>query len=504
MKKLRIGIIDLIHNKPSRSLYRRYMFSNYASIMPQVIGVWCRDEGHEVHYSIYTGTQKINTLVGDHTDLVFISSFSFTAQLAYALSAYYRSLGMVTVLGGPHARSFPEDASLYFDYVLGLTDKELLTDLLRNFERSTSRGTCLSASAQPQSLPGVKERWDFIQQIHDASSFIKGVSMIGSFGCPYQCDFCIDADIPYQALDMDVIKEDMQFLMRKVKHPVVGWYDPNFGIRFQSIMETIESVVPPGRINFIAESNLASLSEPNLKILKRNGFKMIMLGIESWFEYGQKAKMESSTGMDKVHRIAEQVNLIQNYIPQVHTNIMFGFDSESGPEPFTLTKRFLDLAPGIYPAYAILTVFGRSASGNLKYHSEDRLIPFPFHLMHGLNNLNVIPKNYSWEEFYSHFIDLLKYSFSTRSMYHRFRNNPLARARWMTLFLSLSVGASGKINQVASTLENLQQMPDFRSFMQKETDQIPEFMINQVRQDLGPLWEWLPDKSLSQAPQKLL
>ena len=59
MKKLRISIIDLIHNKPSRSLYRRYMFSNYASIMPQVIGVWCRDAGHQVHYSIYTGTQKI-------------------------------------------------------------------------------------------------------------------------------------------------------------------------------------------------------------------------------------------------------------------------------------------------------------------------------------------------------------------------------------------------------------------------------------------------------------
>jgi len=133
-KKLRISIIDLIHNRPSFSLYRRYMFPNYASIMPQVIGVWCKEEGHEVDYSIYTGTQKISKLVIDKTDIVFISSFSFTAQLAYALSAYYRSQGMATVLGGPHARSYPEDACLYFDYVLGLTDKELLKDLLHNFD----------------------------------------------------------------------------------------------------------------------------------------------------------------------------------------------------------------------------------------------------------------------------------------------------------------------------------------------------------------------------------
>ncbi|MCJ7716701.1 MAG: hypothetical protein MUO54_09295, partial [Anaerolineales bacterium] len=431
-------------------------------------------------------------------DIVIISSFSFTAQLAYALSTYFRSRGIATVLGGPHARSYPDDACLYFDYVLGLTDKELLRDLLHNFELNKPRGTYLSASSQPSSIPGVRERWEFIEQLHKSASFLKGVSMIGSFGCPYVCDFCIDAEIPFQPLDMGVIKEDLQFLVKKIKHPVVGWYDPNFGIRFKSIMETIESAVPPGSVKFIAECSLSSLSEPNVKILKKNGFVMLMLGIESWYEYGNKAKMKSSTGMDKVRRVAEQVNMIQRYIPQVHANVMFGFDSESGPEPFTLTKRFLDLAPAAYPAYALLTVFGQNTKGSLKYEAENRIVPFPFHMMHGLNNLNVIPGNYRWEEFYSHFLDLLKYSFSARVMYRRFKNNPMFAARWLTLFLSFSVGGSGKISHVSAMLENFRSMPDFRSFMEKETDKIPVFMIEQVKKDLGPMWEWLPDKTLSQ------
>ncbi|MBK7710618.1 MAG: hypothetical protein IPJ37_06540 [Bacteroidales bacterium] len=93
MKKLKISIIDLIHNSPSQSLYRRYMFSNYTSIMPQIVGVWCREEGHEVNYSIFTGSQKLNDLLSDKADLVFISSFTFTAQLAYAMSNYFRSRG---------------------------------------------------------------------------------------------------------------------------------------------------------------------------------------------------------------------------------------------------------------------------------------------------------------------------------------------------------------------------------------------------------------------------
>ena len=504
MKKLKIGIIDLIYNKPSKSLYRRFMYPNFMSIMPQVIGVWCREEGHEVQYSIYTGTQRIDRLLADDLDIVFISSFSYSAQLAYALSKYFHSKGTATVLGGPHARSYTEDACLYFDYVLGLTDKELLLDLLHNFEAKNPQGTYLTARSHPNSLPGVRDRWEFIEQLHKLPLIFKGIPMIGSFGCPFQCDFCIEADIPYQSLDMDVIKEDFKFLIKKYKRPVVGWRDPNFGIQFNALMDTLELAVPPGSIKFFAQCTLSSLSESKVQRLKKNGFIMIAVGIESWFDYGTKAKMEFITGMDKVKQIAQQLNMVQQYIPLVQANIMYGFDSQAGPEPFTLTKRFIDLAPGIYPAYALLTAFGQGTRYNSENNLENRIIPFPFHMMLGLNNLNIMPKNYSWEEFYTLYIDLLKYSFSARVMYNRFKANPDRAARLFTLFLSLSEGGSGKIRHVASILKNFRTKKDFRSFMNKETDQIPAYMIEQVRKDLGPIWEWLPDKTLSQCAKMLL
>ena len=75
------------------------MFPNYISIMPQIIGVWCKEEGHIVNYSIFTGHQRIKNLLDDDTDMVFISSFTYTAQLAYALSNYFRTKGIVTVPG---------------------------------------------------------------------------------------------------------------------------------------------------------------------------------------------------------------------------------------------------------------------------------------------------------------------------------------------------------------------------------------------------------------------
>ena len=497
MKKLKISIIDLIHNSPSQSLYRRAKFSNYISIMPQIIGVWCREEGHEVNYFIFTGSQKLSDLLSESADLVFISSFTYTAQLAYAMSNYFRSRGIATVLGGPHARSYPGDACQYFDYVLGLTDKELLKQLLKSFEHTRHEGNYLSAPAQPQSIPGVRERWEFIEKVHKHSGFIKVIPMIGSFGCPYKCDFCIDSGIPYQVLDIDMMKSDLRFILQRMKHPRVGWYDPNFGIKFNLFLDTIESVVPPGSIDFIAECSLSVLSEANVRRLKRNGFKMIMPGIESWFEYGEKSRTGTASGMEKVRQIADHVNMIQEFIPQVQTNFMFGLDSDCGSEPFELTKRFIDLAPAAYPSFALLSIYGQGVKSNINYEIGKRIIPFPFHLMRSVHTLNILPRHYSWEDFYKNFVDLLIYSFSARSMYRRFNANKMAAPRWITLLLSLTIGGAGKIRSLSLILENLKREPEFQSFVKKETNKIPQFMIDTVRSDLGPLWDWLPNKSLS-------
>jgi hypothetical protein len=47
-KKLEIGIVDLVSKKLNKKLFARIMNANFASLMPQIIGVWCEDEGHNV------------------------------------------------------------------------------------------------------------------------------------------------------------------------------------------------------------------------------------------------------------------------------------------------------------------------------------------------------------------------------------------------------------------------------------------------------------------------
>lgn len=500
MRKLHIGIIDIISRGPTRALYARVMNPNLASIMPQVIGTWCRQEGHDVTFVCYTGFEDLIKELPSKVDLIFIGAFTEAAHTAYALSNLFRSRGAITAIGGPHARCYPEDALRYFDYVLGFTDRETLRGILRDCSQHRPAGIHVTASQQPKILPGVRERWPFIESALRKAPFLKITPMLGSLGCPYTCSFCIDAAVPYQAMDFDGLQEDLSFLLKKFRRPMVAWHDPNFGVRFNDYLDAIERAVPPGRIDFLAESSLSLLSEPHLKRLKHCGFKALLPGIESWFDLGGKSKTGAQLGMDKVRHIAEHVNLILSYVPYVQANFVLGLDTDQGLEPFELTKRFLDLTPGAFPGYSLLTAFGRAAQLNLDYQRANRVLPFPFHFLNNNHAMNVKPRNYSWQEFYDHVIDLTRYSFSCKAIARRFRATGDLTARAMNVVRAISTEGFGRLSYYREIRRRLDKDPQFLPYFEQETTQLPRFYLDLLRKDLGPLWQWLPQGALDHDP----
>src|SRR3954452_4856883 len=184
MRRLRIGILDLVTKSPNPSLYGRVMNANLASIMPQVLGVWCEQEGHDVQVVCYTGMENLLDVLPADLDMVFVGAFTQSAQLAYALSNFFRKRGAVTVLGGPHARCYPEDACKYYDYVLGFNDRSVICDVCRECALHRPLGRSISAAKQPQEMPWLEERWKFVEQTLAKALSIKMVPMIGSLGCP--------------------------------------------------------------------------------------------------------------------------------------------------------------------------------------------------------------------------------------------------------------------------------------------------------------------------------
>lgn len=503
-RRLRIGILDLVTNKlPMRALYGRVMNPNLASIMPQVLGVWCQQAGHDVRFVCYTGLEDLMRELPADLDILFVGAFTQSAQLAYALGNMYRSRGVVTVIGGPHARCYPEDARKYFDYVLGFTDRKVVLEVLEECQTHRPIGRHITALLQPTELPSLEERWPFIAPTIKKAPWIQLIPMIGSLGCPYTCSFCIDATVDYQPLSFAQLREDLAFLLTRIKNPIVAWHDPNFGVRFEEYMAAIEAVVPRGRMRHVAESSLSLLGEPHLRRMQSNGFQGILPGIESWYEMGNKSKT-TRTGEDKLREVAEHVNLILRYIPYIQTNFVLGLDSDAGAEPFELTKRFIDLCPGAFPAYSLLSAFGRAAPLNLGYQRDGRVLPFPFHVINNNQSMNVRPKGYSWTEFYDRLVDLSEHSFSWRAIGRRFAANKGSIPRWLNVVRGVSSEGFGRIKYHTKIRRMLDTDSTIRAFFEQETDRVPDFYLDLIRKDLGPAYAFLPEGALHHDPIEYL
>jgi len=347
----------------------------------------------------------------------------------------------------------------------------------------------------------VRERWKFVESALRHAPLIQFVPTIGSLGCPYTCSFCIDSTVPYQAVDYDVLRDDLVFLRTKYKKPIVAWHDPNFGVQFNDIMDAIEDAIPPDSIDFIAESSLSLLSEAHLRRLKRNGFKALLPGVESWFELGEKSRTVRLKGMDKVREVAAHVNMILRYVPYIQTNFVLGLDSDHGSEPFELTKRFVDLAPGAFPGYSLLSSFGQAAPLNLEYQRANRVLAFPFHFLNNHGAMNLKPKNYSWPEFYERVIDLTRYTFTPRAIARRAR---ASIPRWLNVIRAVSSEGYGRIRFFTEIRRRLDADSSLRAFFEGETTVVPQFYIDRIRKDLGPVWDWLPEGALFHDPNAFL
>jgi hypothetical protein len=480
------------------------MNANLASIMPQVVATWCEQEGHDVKMICYTGQEDLQKELPQNVDLVFISSFTQAALLAYSLSNYFRSKGAVTVLGGPHARCYPDDAVKYFDYVFGFTHKKLIKELLDNCVPQRPLGKMVSATKQPLDLPGVEERWKFIEPTLKKAPFLKIIPMIASMGCPYTCSFCIDSVVPYQPLDFDMMKQDLKFLLTKFKQPFVVWHDPNFGIRFQESMEAISEAAPPNSFRFIAESSLSILSEEHMKVLKKNGFVAMLPGIESWFDLGNKSRTSHMEGQEKMNRVSEHVNMLFRYVPYVQANFVLGMDVDEGESPFQITKQFVDKSPAAFPGYSLLSAFGEAAPLNLEYQRNNRVLAFPFHFLNNHLAMNIKPKNYEWINFYDKIIDLTSYTFSPRAMYRRFQATSLFHSKWMNFMRGISSEGQGRIRFFKRVRQQLIEDSNFRDYFEGESTRLPSFYTDIIQKDLGIWWEWLPKEAILHDPNAYL
>jgi len=493
---VRVAIIDLFDDTPLQGwgarLNGRYFRKQFMAIMPQAIAVWCRSLGHEVHYATYYGQQDPLSLIPEDIDVLIVGSFTQCSALAYALGVIFRRRGVLTVIGGPHARSFPTDCLRFFDIVVKDCDKALIADILK---QRFDPPVVVSSGRPATDLPSVEERMPEISKasFHNGRPLITSmVPILASSGCPYSCNFCVDWNTPYTAFPRERIEADLKYLARHFPRVLVGYHDPNFAVRFDKMMDLIDGLPAGPRNPYAMESSLSILKPERLARLEQTHCVYVAPGIESWIDYSNKAAVSARRGREKLNSVIAHIRLLSRYVPGVQVNFMFGGESDKGDEPVKLTKEFIEQLPEVWPAVNIPTPFGGTPLYDQLYREGRILSALPFAFYY-TPNLAITLKNYDPRTFYAHMIDMYETLTSRAMLLKRVsaKTHPIIRF----IHGLRTWGKRSELAEFRRIYTLLKENRELLAFHEGRSKTLPEFYHRRFEERLGRYAEVLPPEA---------
>lgn len=499
---MKVGILEIVA-LPSKNLsfsaFNLLFSKQYSGVTTQAVSVWCRQLGHQTYYNTYYGVGKPEKQLPDDLDIIFISCCSQFAPLAYALAKLYRKAGVKTVIGGAHAKSFPQDCLRFFDIVVKECDKHLISDILAG---QFAPGSSISSATSYTEVPSVEEREE---EIRIASYFrkrwrhpvITTVPLLSSMGCPYTCNFCTDWDNPYQVLPAERLIADVTYIAKHLPGATILFHDPNFGVKFDTVCDALEAIPTHLRVPYLIECSLSILNESRLKRLADTGCIIGLFAIESWHEYTNKAGVSrKKTAEQKMNNIVAQFEQIKHYIPYLQANFIFGVDNDAGEEPIELTKAFIRKAPYVWPVLNMPVPFGGTPLQETMLAEGRVLKTMPFNFYYP-PFLVARPKNYDIIDYFEKMIDLS--AFATSKEITKLRLQAAANLKHKISHYLRALVEKDFTRHYREILNLLKTDEQFLAFHEGRSEQLPHYYRKRRAELIGPYAEllseedWIPD-----------
>jgi radical SAM superfamily enzyme YgiQ (UPF0313 family) len=450
--------------------------------------------GHQVFYATYYGQQNDpRRLLPNSLDVVFIAACTHVSHIAYMLAKRFRQQKILTVIGGAHASSFPDDCRRFFDIVVKKCDQTVIEGILAG---DYATRTVINDAQPLTDLPSFEKRLPEIK----IAQFKRGqpisqsfLPLITSMGCPYHCDFCVDWDSPHVGLPSLQLEKDLDFIARHFPKTIVTYHDPNFGVEFDRVMDVICRQPRSRRNPYVMQCSLSILKRHRMSMLAKTNCVYAVVGIETWFEYTQKAGLAACRGQTKFDSISRHIKILRRYVPNLQVNFLFGTDGDRGDEPVALTKSFLYEIPGIWPVINSPIPFGGTPLFNT-YASENRILksmPFSFY---SIPYLCTVLRNYSSLDYYEKMVEIYKAATSTKVIQQRVRS---ATSCFGRLFHLIRVANLKKTCwELCRIRDMLKADLKFRSFHAGRTMALPPFYRQEYRRKLGPFSELMTDADM--------
>jgi radical SAM superfamily enzyme YgiQ (UPF0313 family) len=280
-------------------------------------------------------------------DIVGLTGITGVSKRSYAFAEHFRSRGITTVMGGPHATLLPQEAKQHVDVVVVGHAYETWPQLLHDF-----------ADGRLQDFYHPPARIDFsrIPQPDRGSfsgkKFITLNSTQAVFGCPHHCEFCVTPVVcggKYEQRPVaDVVAE-----ISRMQGTYVTFLDPSPVENAAYSIALYRALTPlKKRWGGLATTRIVDNKEL-LDVMAASGCFGLLIGFESLSSDGNSG-------------IGKEFNDVRNYrrlVKELHRRgiavmgcFVHGLETDE-PDCFARTLDFIDEVNLDLPRFTICTPF---------------------------------------------------------------------------------------------------------------------------------------------------
>ncbi len=282
----------------------------------------------------------------EDADLVLITVETYTARRSYNIADKFRKRGVKVLLGGYHISLLPKEAEEYADIILVGEAEDILPKILDDIDNNQYKKRYTSYKKNLNSI--MPDR-----SIFKGKNYLPISLVESSRGCPYNCEFCSITAFHKQNYKMRPINNVIEDI-KKCKNKNLFIVDDNIMVNVSRTKELLRKMIPLN-IKWVGQGSIHIAQDIELlKLLKKSGCAMILIGFESLSEGNlKKMSKEWNLSFGEYNKLIKKIHKAGIGI---YATFVFGYD-EDNEKTFEKTYRFAMKNKFLFAAFNHLLPF---------------------------------------------------------------------------------------------------------------------------------------------------
>lgn len=293
---------------------------------------------HVLSYHEVSDIHEVDEL--PQADLVAISSYTAQIKEAYELAERYRKKGVVTVMGGLHVTSLPEEARRHSDIVVIGEGEVVWPGLIEDFEAGRADAVYDARGREFDLADAPIPRFDLLDADH-----YNRITVQTNRGCPWQCEFCASSILltpRYKLKPVAKVIDEIRAVKAVWPRPYIELADDNSFVNKRHSRDLVEAMSGEG-VRWFAETDISVADDPELlRMLREAGCAEVLIGLESPNAGALDGlELKRNWKLKRIEGYREAIQHIQAHGVAVNACFVLGLDGD-GPEIFEAVASFVE------------------------------------------------------------------------------------------------------------------------------------------------------------------